>query len=248
MSWLGDLRQSRSSRPQTTGVIEEGKFFDTEVGEWLRASFETDDEDQRLQAVDRLREGGERVMEAIARTYADSPDDDAMRWAMVRCASEVGGPQGVRFLTEVLRAEIRPERSPDVHLYSTVAEEATQRMQAIRGLVANASEQPEALPAVLEALGHPLQVVRYAAYRALMELPVDLVARDDVESRVLSTDRDFARIRLVDIQAQVWATDEELGAGRHTTTPPEPGATDSGSRRTGKRAPQVPHEEGRDLG
>ena len=92
--------------------------------------------DRSDRVTDRLRERGADGVAAVSQAFWAHPEDHALRWAAVRCASDIGGTDAEDFLAEVLAGDLGPETSRDVHHFSSVAEASSQRMQAVRGLAA----------------------------------------------------------------------------------------------------------------
>ena len=248
MSWLADLIKARRGRPQTTAALVDEAGLDPDVRDWLRASYVSDEHVQRQQAADRLRGRGEPAVAVLVGVHGLATRDHALRWAIVRCASEVGGPRSVEFLGNVLGSEVPPEESRDIHHYSTVAEETAQRMQAIRGLADLAAAHPEAVVALLNALDHPLRAVRFTAYRALAGLPRDVVGHSEIDDRLREAHGEFAEVHAVDVRAVNGTDGEVLVSTRSLPSPPTAGDDGSGGYRTSRRAPQLPTKEGRSDG
>ena len=246
MSWITELLQSRRLRPQTTSPKGTVAAIDASVKAWLDAAYgvEEGSERQQSEAVDRLREQGPAAIESVAGEYWSNPHEYALRWAMVRCASEVGGDDAAAFLAEVVAAEVGPETSRDIHHFSSVAEETSQRMQALRGLRAAAdSGISGAAESVLEALSHPLTAVRYTAYTQARELSTELL--DNVEGarvRLQRSELEFGDIQPSEIAEHSFP--KEQLQRQAPLGPPPSGNEIELTRSTRTRAPRVTGQEG----
>lgn len=235
MSFFGDLAailRPGTRRPQTTAARDGGVRVSAGLQQWLTAAFATIDSpdatsgDVRTDvaeraALERLREDPDRaVADASAAYWRTGETDFGLRWALVHCAAELRTPAATAFLADVLAAPIAAERSRDVHLFSSVGEETTQRFRALEGLRGLAADgDSRALDALNEGLRHPLHAVRVAAYQQLRELPPDRVDAADLAARLDDRDRvSVEGLRRVDV--------EEVGA------PGEP-----------VRVPDLPHPD-----
>lgn len=238
MTWWERLFADRGLRPQTTSPASTVSVA-TDVAAWLQAAFETAswDELAEREAVERLRSRGAESVEAVAHAYWSHPDDHALRWAMVRCASDLGGDHAEAFLAEVLLTEVGPEASRDVHHFSSVAEESSQRMQAVRGLAGPAAAGSERATAALgAALDHPITVVRHAAFVAVRDLPAEVRASDALARGLERATREFAGVGVADV------ADHPLpGDGFESERQPMPPSADGLGldRPSTRRAPRI---------
>lgn len=204
MSFFTDVLRAvfdkSSSGPHTTAERERLVELPSELRRWVRAAFAADAEDEERRLIAQLASNAERTTTDLSRVYWRLGDDDAsLRWAMVHCAARLQSPSATGFLTEVLDADIPPERSTDVHLFSTVAEEVAQRMRAIEGLAELLGTDDRAAAPLLRALRHPVFAIRAATYLAVR----DRIDPARVEDAVDESDREelhaLRRIRVAQL-------------------------------------------------
>jgi hypothetical protein len=226
MSWWRALRESRRLRPQTVESIEPGQRL--EVSEllrlWLEAAFTEGEgaEQREAEALARLRAGTERALSDIVSAYDQAREDDyALRWALVYGAGQLGIGASLGFLERVLEAEIPPERSNDIHLFSTVAEETSLRCQAVRGISSLASAgNDDARASLLTQLSHASDTVRVIACQVLRGLPGKPVADEEIRRRLPPEDAE----RVLTIrQISVEELEPLLGGAARVTAPRPPG-------------------------
>lgn len=204
MSFFGDLAAALrgGSGPQTTAPDRLRLRPAPDVQAWLAAAYADDAQDREREALEALRERGQRSVDDLAEGYWRAGEADvALRWSLVHCAVLLALPETTGFLADVVAAPIPPERSHDVHEFSSVNEEVTQRFRALQGLHDRAASRDGlAVDALLEALDHPVVAVRAVAYQHLRELPDGIV--DPERLRRLSADdrEQFDRLRRVDVE------------------------------------------------
>lgn len=229
MSWWQTLRQSRRLPPQTVEPIAVGDGFEFEMSEllgaWLRVAFsESEDAEQREgDALARLRAEPDRALSEIVMTCDRAREHDyPLRWALVYCAGQLGVADSLGFLEGVLESEIPPERSNDIHLFSTVAEETSLRCQAVRGMSYLASTgDNRARASLLAQLSHPSYTVRVIACQVLRELTGD----DEIRKRLPSEEAEAVlAIRQVSVDEL-----EPLLAGAAQVRAPRPPGGESGT-------------------
>ena len=226
MSWWNTLL-GRGFSPQTTSATRTTEV-DPDLARWLEAAYDAGswDEGSERQATDRLRERGADGVAAVSQAFWAHPEDHALRWAAVRCASDIGGTDAEDFLAEVLAGDLGPETSRDVHHFSSVAEASSQRMQAVRGLAAGAATGNErASGALAAALGDPIDVVRYAAYVAVRELPDEVRRSASVAPALQRAEREFGDVGVADVADQPLSVEELETSGDHRP-PPVDGVVD----------------------
>ena len=185
MGWLSFGR----GRIRTTAPVARGPaVISGPLREWLSAAFTEGAaaEDRESAALDRLRAEPDETVRQLVDAYGRVGEDDyALRWALVHCAARVEHPVILPFFDQVLRDAIPPERSHDVHLFSTVAEETAIRLQALAGLATLAARgDSAAVDLLLEGLRHDSATVRAMASVELRELPEGRVADGAIESRL----------------------------------------------------------------
>jgi hypothetical protein len=217
---------------------------DHDIAAWLAAAYDTAGWDERTErdAVERLRSRGADGMTAVAHAYWAHPTDHSLRWAMVRCASDVGGGDAEAFLADVLAAEIGPETSHDIHNFSSVAEESSQRMQAVRGLAAAAAAGSErAVAALAITLDHPVAAVRYVASVVVRDLPAEVRASEALAAGQRRTEEEFRDTRVADV-ADLRFPEERFERERQPAPPAADGRT--AERPSTRRAPHIRGQEG----
>jgi hypothetical protein len=231
MSWWESLREGRRARPQTVEPVGHGEVpaVSGPLGTWLRAAFAADEpvEQHESEALARLRDEPERSLAEIAGAYDGAPQHDyALRWALVYAAGQLGSAAAVDFLARILDAEISPERSSDIHLFSTVAQETSLRCQAVRGLAGLAARGSDrARLSLLEQLSNRSYTVRVIASQVLRELPGQYVADDEIRRRLPADEADTVlAIRKVSVEEL-----EPVMTGAVSVTAPRPPGGESGT-------------------
>ena len=183
-----------------------------------------------------MRDRAEEVVIEIARAEAAAPPDDyPLRFALVQAAAELRHPAALPFLRTLVATPIPPERVPDPHSFSTVAEETILRTTAVEGVAALAAGGDEAARAALfEILDQPSLSIRRAAVQALLATGDDPALRDQIARRLPEEQRFLLDLKRVDVRdveqiADPQAHLTERGRGERTKTPPRL----PGERRTG---------------
>jgi hypothetical protein len=192
MSWWKNLLEGRRLRPQTVAPLEPQGDHSVEIGEplrgWLDAAFGAGEEAGRreAEALDRFRADPERALAEVTAAYERAPEGDyALRWALVYGACQLRTQASLAFLERVLEEPIPPERSHDIHHFSTVAEETALRCRAVSGVADIAARTGDlALKILLDQLAHPSYTVRLMSRQALAELPGRPVPDEDIRSRL----------------------------------------------------------------
>jgi hypothetical protein len=190
MTWWRALRESRRLRLQTVEPVELGERPEVSglLNAWLEAAFsEGEDAEQREdEALARLRGESERALSDIVVAYNRAGEDDySLRWALVYAAGRLGVGASLAFLDHVLEEEIPPERSNDIHLFSTVAEETSLRCQSVRGISSLASAgDDQARESLLAQLSHPNLAVRIVACQALRDLAEGAITDEEIRTRL----------------------------------------------------------------
>jgi hypothetical protein len=246
MNWWKNLLEGRRLRPQTVALLDPRNGRSLEMSDslrgWLAAAFSVGEgtKDREAEALGRLRADPERALAAVASAYEQAPEGDyAGRWALVYAASVLETPASLAFLERVLREPIPPERSNDIHHFSTVAEETSLRCRAIHGIAALASHADDpAVESLLNQLTHPSYTVRVTACQALRELPGRPVADDVIYRRLPAeeADRVFA-VRRALVEEMVTPVE-----ARARAAVPRPPGGESGreiSRFGERRPPQI---------
>jgi hypothetical protein len=190
MSWWRALREGRKLRPQTVEAVEHSERLEVGelVGTWLEAAFTAGEgaEQREAEALGRLRAQREHALTEIATTYTRAGQGHhSLRWALVYAAGQLGGRDSLAFLERVLEQEMPTERSNDIHLFSTVAEETSIRCQAVRGISSLASAGDElARASLLAQLSHPQLTVRVVACQEVRDLPGEPVLDQEIRGRL----------------------------------------------------------------
>jgi hypothetical protein len=212
-----------------------------QLSTWLRAAFsEGEDAEQReSEALARLRIEPDRALRDIEATYDRAPETDyPLRWALVYGAGELHLADAVAFLERVLESEIPSERSDDIHLFSSVAEETSLRCQAIYGMAFLASAGDDrARASLLSQVSHPSYTVRVIACQALRSL----VSDDEIRKRLPNEDAEAVlAIRRISVDEL-----EPLLEGAARVSAPRPPGGESGTALDfqAARPPTVPFEE-----
>ncbi len=211
------------------------------VSAWLRVAFSEGEgaEQREAEALARLKVETDRALSDIEATYDRAREDDyPLRWALVYGAGQLGVPASVAFLERVLEAEIPPERSDDIHLFSTVAEETSLRCQAIYGMASLASAGDDrARASLLAQLSHPSYTVRVIACQVLRGFAGD----DEIRRRLPAEEAETVlTIRQISVDEL-----EPLVEGAARVTAPRPPGGESGTELDVRaaRPPTVPVEE-----
>jgi len=184
------LRESRRLSPQTVEPVEPGERLEVSglLREWLDVAFseEEDAEQREAEALARLSAESERSLSDIVTVYNRAGENDyALRWALVYAAGRLGVGASLAFLERVLEDEIPPERSTDIHLFSTVAQETSLRCQSVRGmsLLASAGDD-QARASLIAQLSHPNLAVRIVACQEVRDLPEGALPDEEMRRRL----------------------------------------------------------------
>jgi hypothetical protein len=231
VTWWRDLMASRRFRPQTVESARQASplELDEAVRDWVQHAYDPAETARPLEetALGRLRAQPERSVGALSEAYGRAPEEDYdLRSALVYCAGAMGTRAALGFLARVVEAEIPPERSNDIHHFSTRAEETSLRLQAVRGIEALASSgEGEARSLLLEQLAHPSYAVQVIALQALRQLPEQRRLADDELRRRLPADRvdEMVAVRRVSVEGL-----GTLVEGTATTRSPRPPGGESG--------------------
>ena len=244
---LSSLWEGRRLRPQT--VAPSGRGDAPPVGalvrEWLDAVFTPSDasEAREREAMERLRADPTATLEQLADAYRTAPEADyALQWALVYAAGQLRHPDAVDFLREVLAAPLLPERSRDIHHFSTVGEQISQRLQALSGVAGLATSDDRALGVLLDQLQHDNHAVRVIACQLLTELPSGRASVEDIRGR-LPADADadeILSIRRMPVE-QLVAPEVERSQ-RQMPAPPMVDAH-AGPRQSTRRPPTIQGED-----
>jgi hypothetical protein len=237
MSWWQALKEGRRLRPQTVEPVEPGERLEVSepLGTWLGAAFGEDEgaEQREAKALAQLRAQPEGSLRDIVTAYDRAPEHEyALRWALVYGAAQLGLAASVGFLARVLEEEIPPERSNDIHLLSTVAEETSLRCQAVRG-IADVAEggDDRARESLLAQLSNPSYTVRVIACQALRGLRQKPVPDDEIRRRLSADEAEgILAIRQVSVEEL-----EPLLVGAVQVTAPRPPGGESGTELDARR-------------
>jgi hypothetical protein len=230
VTWFRALRAGRGFRPQTVaGTPAPAPLeLDDELRTWLQFAYDPDEASREREeaALARLRVDPARSSRVLAEAY-DRVDERSydLRWALVYCAGSLNALAALPLLARVLEAEIPPERSDDVHHFSTRGEETSLRLQAVRGIAALASAgEDEARSLLLAQLAHPSYAVQVIALQELRGLPDR--APDDQELRGrLPADRAEQAMAIRQVSVDELGT---LVPGTAITVSPRPPGGESG--------------------
>jgi hypothetical protein len=249
MSWWKNLLEGRRLRPQTVAPLEPQGDHSVEIGEplrgWLNAAFGVGEEAGRreAEALDRFRADPERALAEVTAAYERAPEGDyALRWALVYGACQLRTQASLEFLERALQDPIPPERSHDIHHFSTVAEETSLRCRAISGIAAIAARMDDdrALGILLDQLAHPSYTVRVMTSQALVNLPRRPVPDEDIHSRLPSDEADgVMAMRRITVQDLPTPFEGEVGA--RALRPPGGESGVDGQEAGERRPPRVPY-------
>lgn len=165
MGWWTKLREGHDLRPDTTAPVAPKTTLKMsgELRAWLQAAFSSPGSTaNEAEALARMQEDPVRSAKQLRDVYDQAEEQNySLRWALVYAAGQLGEPVAISFFDHVLRAPIPPERSDDIHHFSSVAQETSLRCRAVQGLASLAAKNnDEALQSLLRQLGHPSFTVR----------------------------------------------------------------------------------------
>ena len=242
MGWWATLREGRNLRPNITAPTNAPvpPRMSEAIREWMNVAFSGDVPAEReAAALAALRADPTRTIQELRALYEQTPHQDhSMRWALVYAAGQLDERAAIGFLEDVLRAPIPPERSRDIHHFSSVVEEVVMRCCAVEALASLAAKgDREALEALLHQLRHPSFSIRATACLSLRELPGVPVSEAQIRERLApeQSDRVLA-LRRGSMNEAVVPT--EPGARTPLLMPPgtRPGVEPAPSRR---RPPRI---------
>ncbi|HEX7483185.1 MAG TPA: hypothetical protein VF350_06940 [Candidatus Bathyarchaeia archaeon] len=96
------------------------------------------------------------------------------KWLLVYCTSQFELPEFIDLLKEIAQSEIPPEKSKNLHLFSTIAEETTIRLRAVEGLKSIArTDNKEAESVLFELLKSNYITLSIASCQGLLEINED---------------------------------------------------------------------------
>jgi hypothetical protein len=242
MGWWRRLREGNHLRPDTTAPAAAPMTLNVsgELQNWLQAAFHgPGSADSEVAALARMRRDPVRSAEELRNLYDQAGEQNfALRWALVHAAGQLGEPVTIGFFEQVLRAPIPPERSNDIHHFSSVAEETSLRCRAVDGLASLAAKNDDnALQSLLQQLKHPSFTVRAMACLSLRELPGGPLNEADIRRHLAPEEIDrVLAVRRVSIQEAT--APEEPRASRRIRRPPS-GEFGVDATRPGRRPPRI---------
>ena len=169
------------------------------IRDYLRIAFSGGDVTDASEeaTIERMRQHSSAVLDELTHVYSTIAQEayDA-RWGIVYCASRLKDPTALTFLREVVTSSIPPERSRNIHLHSTVAEETTIRMRALEGVRLLAADgHDDAQKLLFNFLQLPSLSLRIAASQALITLPGGENHRSRIEEQLRASEQGFLRLR-----------------------------------------------------
>lgn len=192
------VRLSRRKGTTTIALGSEAAIAtrDTEAGNMLRAFLSAAHSEQDAAAyqsiLERMKEMAGDVLEEIGHSYSRAEQGDyKARWSLVYIAGGLEHPSAISFLNDVVKQPIPPEESTDIHHFSSVAQEVSIRMRAIRGMAQLAGAGDDRVSGLLlDYLSLPVFSLRAFAAYSLLRLPGGEGFRERI-SRTLPPDEQF---------------------------------------------------------
>jgi hypothetical protein len=192
------VRLSRRKGPTTIALVSEAAIVtrDTKAGTILRAFLSAAHSEQDAAAyqsiLGQMKEMAGDVLEEIGHSYSRTQlGDYNARWSLVYVAGRLEHPSAISFWDGVVKQPIPPEESTDIHHFSSVAQEVSIRMRAIRGMAELASVGDDRVSELLlDYLSLPVFSLRAFAAYALLRLPGGESFRERI-SRTLPPDEQF---------------------------------------------------------
>ena len=193
------LRLSRRKTQPSTVAVDSKRAIvtrNTDAGRILRdflsASYSKSDTAAYRSIQDQLKGLAKDIVEEIVHSYSLTQQGDYnARWALVYIASILEHPSAISFLDDVVKQPIPPEESTDIEHFSSVGQEISIRMRAIRGLAQIAKLGDEkAKRLLMDYLTLPSFSIRSFAAYTLLRLPDGECLKERI-SKALPTNEQF---------------------------------------------------------
>jgi multimeric flavodoxin WrbA len=158
-------------------------------------------DDKYQQSIQELRGLSKRVVPAIVNEYkAQTQTSYLNRWSLVHMLGELGDPDALPALDEIINSPIPDERSKVIHEYSTRAEELMIRTTAVESIYSIAVKgDEEAQELLLKHAQHSEFSIRRAAIQSYIDIG-GTNARKKLEEILSEKDRELLEIRRVDVR------------------------------------------------
>lgn len=195
------------------------------VGDDAQAAYE--------EALAALRARAEAIVAEIAHAERTVDTDDYVtRWALIHAAAELRHPAALPLLRDLVRQRIPPERSPDPHSLSTVAEETILRTTAVEGVEYLAVDgNDEAREALFGFLEQPSLSIRRASVQGILATSGGDALRGRVAALLPADQQFILDIKRVDVRAvpQIEDPTRHLAQAARPLTDPSPRLPDQGN-------------------
>ncbi len=170
------IQSSKKKLISTVSKLQDNPslFSDSDIGRNLSTLIIALSNDSKNSSVilDKLKSNPQECAEELTHAFTKLREIEYnARWLIVYCASQFELPEFIKLLSQIAKSEIPNEKSENIHLFSTVAEETAIRLTAIEG-IKNIGQKSykEAETELLDLLRVKYLTLNIASCQSLMEI------------------------------------------------------------------------------
>lgn len=170
------IQSSKKKLISTVSKLQDNPslFSNSDVGRILDTLVVALSNDSKNSSVilDKLKSNPQACVEELTDAFTKLPESAYnTKWLIVYCISQFELPEFIKLLSRIAKSEVPSEKSKNVHLFSTVAEETAIRLTAIEGIKSIAQKKyKEAEIELFDLLRSKYLTLNIASCQSLIEI------------------------------------------------------------------------------